>query len=320
MRGLQPIAVLVSLFVLAGPAHAVFVGGGGSHATDCLLVFDADANWPADPDRTPTEIRCADGDPCDLVGAVTGRCQFAVSVCANSTFDARCTLNGVQSITVDHAEDNGDPRFDTEFQALQSRIDNGVDPPSTTSDTCTIATTMHVPVDGPLANGACRKTRKTIRITTLSIASGGKIYKDKDRFALTCEPAIAGCDARAFYSGTFDRIQRQIFTPSCAVSACHDSQTHQNDLILETGTSYGALIDVTPTNSAAAADGWKRVLPGDSSRSYLYHKVEGDLPSGAYGGRMPFGGPYLDQHLIDIIQFWIDAGAPSTGWVPGTDG
>jgi len=319
MLRLPLVALIAGLAMLAAPAGAVIVGGGGSHATDCLLVFDADANWPPDLDRTPKEIRCVDGDPCDMDGTVNGSCEFAISVCANSTFDPRCTLNGVQTIVVDHAEDNGDPRFDTEFQALQSRIDNNIDPPSTTSDACTTATTMHVRVAGPLPNNACRKATKTIRITTRSIAAGGKVYKDKDRFNLTCEPAPAGCDPRAFYSGTFDRIQREIFTPTCAVSACHDSQTHQNNLILESGTAYNALINVMPTNGAAAAAGWMRVLPGDSSESYLYHKVEGDLPSGAYGARMPFGGPYLDQHLIDIIQLWIDGGAPDMGWVPGTD-
>jgi hypothetical protein len=34
---------------------------------------------------------------------------------------------------------------------------------------------------------------------------------------------------------------------------------------------------------------------------------------------MPLIGPPLDAHLIDVIRLWIDAGAPDTGWVPGTD-
>jgi hypothetical protein len=309
------IALLGAL--LATPVHAVIVGGGGSHTTDCLLVFDTAANWPPDPDRTPREIRCADGDPCDEDGLVNGSCQFGVAVCVNSTFDARCTLNGVQSITVDHAEDNGDPRFDPEFQALQTRIDNTIDPPSTTADDCTSATIMHVPVEGPLAGNVCRKTRKTVKVTTLSIASGGKIYKDKDKLRLTCEPAPAGCDPRAFYSGTFDRIQRQVFDQSCAVSGCHDSQTNQANMILETGAAYTNLVNVTPTNGSVPPD-WKRVLPGDSSRSFLYHKITGTLGPGQ-GAQMPFGGPMLDQHLIDIIQLWIDGGAPEMNWVPGTD-
>src|SRR5262250_3933664 len=124
------LALLISLLV-APSARGVLIGGGGSPATDCLLVFSADAN---DPPGHPHNIRCTDGDDCDLDHAVNGSCQFAVGACANSTADARCTLNGVQSITVDHAEDNGDPRFDPEFQALQTRISNTVDPPSTDPD------------------------------------------------------------------------------------------------------------------------------------------------------------------------------------------
>jgi hypothetical protein len=167
----------------------------------------------------------------------------------------------------------------------------------------------------PLASGACRKTSKTLKIVTQSTPVGGRIYKDTDRLKLTCEPAATGC--QPVYAGTFDRIQRQIFDQSCAVSGCHDSQTHQANMILETGAAYGNLVNVTPTNTFVPAD-WRRVLPGDSTRSFIYHKVTGDLTAGE-GARMPFGGPNLDPHLVDIIMLWIDAGAPDTGWVPGTD-
>ncbi len=311
------LALLALLAALATSfaVQAIIVGGGGSPSTDCLLVFSVDANYPP---GHPHHIRCTDGDAsCDLDGKVNGSCQFAVAVCANSTADPRCTLNGVQSSTVEHAQDNGDPRFDTEFQALQTRIDNTINPPTTDPDVCTTGTNMHVTVEGPFGNGICRKSWKTVKITTLSIASGGKVYRDRDEIKLTCDPSPTGCDPRAFYAGTFDRIQQQVFDQSCAVSGCHDSQTHQQNLVLETGASYGNLINITPTNMNVPPD-WKRVLPGDSSRSFIYHKVTGDLSAGE-GARMPFGGPMLDQHLIDIIQLWIDGGAPQTGWVPGTD-
>ena len=311
-----PFLVLVpALLATAIPARALVVGGGGSHATDCLLVFDVAANVP--PDR-PRNIRCADGDPCDLDGAVNGSCEFAADVCANSTADSRCTLNGVESITVAHAEDNGDPRFDPEFQALQTRIGSTIDPPTTDPDLCTTATHMHVAVRGPFASGRCKKSRKTVRLTTLSSPIAGKIYRDADRIRLTCDPAPAGCDPRAFYSGTFDRIQRQVFDQSCAVSGCHDSQSQQAGMNLEGTASYGNLVNHTVSNPNVPPD-WKRVLPGDSSRSFLFHKITGTLDAGQ-GSPMPLGGPSLDQHLIDIIQLWIDGGAPDMGWVPGTDG
>ena len=136
-RRVASIVLLAVSLVVPLRVPAAVVGGGGSPSTDCLLVFDIDANYP--PAR-PKQIRCADGDPCDLDGVVNGSCQFGVAVCANSTADARCTLDGVQSMKLDHAEDNGDPRFDPEFQALQSRIDNTIDPPSPDPDRCTAET------------------------------------------------------------------------------------------------------------------------------------------------------------------------------------
>lgn len=319
-------ALLALLGALTVPAHATVVGGGGSPATDCLLVLDADVNSPS---SKPRSIDCTDGDPaCDDDGTVNGVCEFGVSVCANSTFDPRCTLNGVTSIVVDHALDNGDPKFDTDFQALQQRISSTIDPstgsPNTDPDVCTPTTSFHVRVAGPFVGPTCKRARKSLRIVTLSSPSGaGKITKDSDKMTFTCNPAPlpAGCDPMVFFAGTFDRIQRQVFDQTCALSGCHDSQTLQNQLNLETGASYGNLINVTPFNTAAQNQipVWKRVTPGDPVISYLYRKVTGDLPDKDLGVRMPFHRGALDAHLVDIIMLWIQDGAPQTGWTPGTD-
>ena len=51
----------------------------------------------------------------------------------------------------------------------------------------------------------------------------------------------------------------------------------------------------------------------------MYHKLTGDLPDKLLGERMPRDRGKLDQFLIDIVKLWIEAGAPETGWVPGTD-
>ena len=334
-------ALLALLGALTVPAHATVVGGGGSPSTDCLLVLDADVNSPS---SKPKNVNCTDGDPaCDLDGTVNGVCEFGVSVCANSTFDPRCTLNGVTSIVVDHALDNGDPKFDTDFQALQQRITSTIDPstgsPNTDPDTCTLATSFHVAVAGPFVGPVCKRARKSLRIITLSAPSmTGKVSKDSDKMTFTCNPAPppGGCDPTAFFTGTYDRIQRQIFNQSCALSGCHDSQTLQNQLNLETGASYGNLINVTPFNTAAQGALWKRVTPGDAVTSYLFHKVAGDLPNKDYGVRMPFHRGALDDHLVNIIMLWIqdDTPAPIPGcapncctpsmvpancWTPGTD-
>ena len=140
---------------------------------------------------------------------------------------------------------------------------------------------------------------------------------------LTCLPAPEGCSPRQFFTSTFDRVQRQIFDQSCAVSACHDSQAVAANLLLETGASHTNLVDVTPTNGPAGNAGWQRIAltapgVGDLERSYLLHKLTGDLPNG-FGLRMPFGRRKLDRTLIDVITLWIAAGAPADGWVAGTD-
>ncbi len=332
MLGRPVIAVLLTVGPIALGAAAVdatVVGGGGSSRVDCLATFDADVNQPA---KKPRSIRCADGDStCDLDGVVNGVCNFRVAVCANSTFNpSACTLNGVQLITVEHAADNGDPKFDPQFQALQTRIDSDIAPyPNNTSDACTTATNFFVPIKGPLKNNKCKRNKKQIRLVTEStVAAGhGTILVDKDKIDLVCDPPVGGCDPGTLFTGTYDRVQRQIFNQSCAVSGCHDSNSFSDsgNLLLEASAFPGNLINHTPTKADAAALGWKRIVQidattGDPATSFIVHKLNGDFPgTGDFGARMPRGRPKLDATLINVITLWIQAGAPDTGWVPGTD-
>jgi hypothetical protein len=299
---------------------AAVVGGGGSAKGDCLAVFDAPANLPP---RAPRQVRCTDGDPCDADGAVNGRCAFPVAVCVNSTADPRCALTGLAAVTVSHALDNGDPLFDPEMQALATRLATVLELPETRSDRCSATTSLQVPVVGPLAGGRCRNGRKSVRLVAFSTAIAGRVRADVDHLKLTCNPAPAGCDARAFFTSTFDRIQTQIFDQSCAVGGCHDSQTTRGELLLERGAAYDNLVGRTPSNADAAAAGWQRVTVldashGDPSTSYLVRKLSGELAPGL-GKRMPFNRPKLDDRLVEVVRRWVAAGAPTEGWVPGTD-
>ena len=116
-----------------------------------------------------------------------------------------------------------------------------------------------MPIKGPLGNNHCSRKKKKLKLRSLSTPSAG-LAKDVDTLKLTCEPAtINGCDPQHLFAGTFDRIQRQIFNQSCAVSGCHDSESQTGGLLLETGASYGNLVNQTPTNAAAIAAGWLRV-------------------------------------------------------------
>src|SRR6185369_8051215 len=83
MAVLGRIAVLAGALVSALPAGAIIVGGGGSKHADCLVVFDAPANYPF---ADPTQVRCVDGDSsCDSDGTVNGVCSVRINVCVNST-------------------------------------------------------------------------------------------------------------------------------------------------------------------------------------------------------------------------------------------
>ena len=61
-------------------------------------------------------------------------------------------------------------------------------------------------------------------------------------------------------------------------------------------------------------------MSGDLETSFLFHKIEGDLPDPTFGDRMPLNRPKLSALFRDIIERWITAGAPKDPdtWVPGT--
>lgn len=312
-------ALIATQLGFTATSAATIAGGGGSKTTDCLAVFDAPVNSPV---GKPRNIVCEDGTLCDEDGDINGICEVSIRVCANNTSLPDCTLNGVDSIIVDHALDNGDPKFDPEFQALQTRIDSDITPPTATANVCTNLSAIRVAIKGPLTNNSCRKKAKKLRVRTESDVIGGRVYTDSDSLKITCVPSTAlnGCDPQTFYDSTFDRIQKQIFNQSCALSGCHDSQSQAGGLLLETGAAHATLINQDPTNPAAFGSGWKRVLPGDLVNSFVTHKLSGDLPSAAFGERMPFGKPKLPRVLRDIIDIWIQSGAPDEtgGWIPGT--
>ncbi len=322
------LAMSAALAVASSLVHAAVIGGGGSSRTDCLLALDADVNTPL---SKPRNIRCADGDPsCDLDGVVNGVCNFRVGVCANSSFNTTaCNLHGVRAVIVAHSADNGDPKFDPEFQALQTRINSDIGPfDNDDADSCTTPTNFFVPIKGPFKDDKCKGGKKTIRIVTESTpaAGMGRVLIDKDKIDLRCDPPVGGCDPGVIFTSTYDRVQRQIFDQSCAVSGCHDSNAFVNsgNLLLEESAFPANLINRTPTNADADNLGWKRITQidattGDPATSYIIHKLNGNFPGSGFGDRMPKDRPKLDATLINVITLWIQAGAPDTGWVPGTD-
>ncbi|HYB98995.1 MAG TPA: hypothetical protein VEC57_07630 [Candidatus Limnocylindrales bacterium] len=316
-------AATLVLPLSAGTSHAVNVFGGGSRLSDCAVAFEVPgANKPAPP-KAPKMVDCVDGDvSCDGDGQRNGECLFPLQLCINSGELSGCNPETVESITVDHAIDDGsDPRFDTDFQALQLRV-NLLGLPSD-SESCTTASSITVRLRGPDSSSAMKKNKKTLSLQSdVTLAAGSTIDNDKIKFS--CRPEGDGIYLPVdLYEGTFDRIRDQVFAQTCAVSGCHDSESSAGDLILLPGAAYGNLVNAAPANNAAATDGLLRVTPGDPEASLLFHKLSPGL-NPAYGSPMPLEGSDLDPALVEIIRLWIIGDgtlgpAPETGWVEGTD-
>jgi hypothetical protein len=334
MRGadLQRVIVGVGmLVVLIGTVglsvesiSAVTVPGGGSKQSDCLVVFEAPgANTPAPP-KAPRHVDCIDGDmSCDADGSRNGRCVVDLQVCVNSTAVEGCSPVKVDAVEVAHAIDDGDRRFDPDFQALQQRLDLLGFPDNDVPDLCTISSALTVVLKGPTGSGKMKKNKKRVKLTALGFAGGG-FPQDRDRMKFTCRPeGDAIYEPRDLYEGTFDRIRQQVFAQSCAISACHDSESSQGGLILLPNAAYSQIVGVAPSNPAAAVDGLLRVTAADPDLSFLYRKIADDLEPG-YGVRMPQTGAPLSGDLTELIRLWIIGDgtlgpAPETGWVVGTD-
>ncbi len=106
---------------------------------------------------------------------------------------------------------------------------------------------------------------------------------------------------------TLSQIQAQVFGPIC--SGCHSGPTG-NTLpsgmnLSSASASFNALVNV-PSLQPSGLD---RVEPGMPDDSYLIRKLEGG--PNITGSRMPQGGPFLDQAVIDEIRQWILDDAPN---------
>jgi hypothetical protein len=321
---LPSLAAIVLTMVVATPAAAVTVRGGGAVATDCVAVFDAPgANQPPPPEE-PRRVDCIDGDPsCDADGLRNGRCVFDLRLCINATAVAGCAPSSIDSLTLAHAEDDGDPRFDPDFQALQQRADLFDFPDNTDVDACTITSAVTVPLLGPTAGNTMRRGRKRVAMTATGTTGAGTA-SDRDGLRFTCRPEGDRVYLpRDLFTGTFDRIAQQVFAPRCAISGCHDSETFQNNLVLLPNSAYTQIVGVTPFNPIADAAGLQRIFPGAPVSSYLYRKITFDLEVG-WGSGMPLTGAPLSPDLVELVRLWIIGDvmlgpAPATGWVDGTD-
>ncbi|MCP4805558.1 MAG: hypothetical protein GY913_15525 [Proteobacteria bacterium] len=105
------------------------------------------------------------------------------------------------------------------------------------------------------------------------------------------------------YSYGYDDVQA-VFDSDC--TSCHSGGTPSSGMDLS-GDAYTTIVDVESQDVV----GMDLVEQGDSANSYLFHKIAGTHSSvGGAGDQMPKGGSALDTADQDLIETWIDEGAP----------
>jgi hypothetical protein len=108
-------------------------------------------------------------------------------------------------------------------------------------------------------------------------------------------------------SNLLERIERDVFATSCALSSCHAGSAPRANLDLSAGTSHSQLFMREPENPAALAQGMMRVVPFDPDASFLWMKIND--PASEYGQRMPDRGAALPAESKSWIRRWIEQGA-----------
>ena len=124
-------------------------------------------------------------------------------------------------------------------------------------------------------------------------------------------------------TSTWDVIQTVILDKNCV--ECHvagASFATQSDLVLTSNVAYSQLVNRTPNNPTARADGLTLVGTeglASAGKSFLWEKINApnqahyfdDHPG--YGALMPLGKPPLTNGELEFVLQWILAGAPSSG-------
>jgi hypothetical protein len=308
MRLLVAIALVSSL---AAPASAL-TPGGGSATTDCLAEF---AGTPANqPPARPREIRCTDNDPACDDDPTLGICRFRAEVCLNVTDPnlPGCAPQSLESFFIENAQPDTNPKHDFDFQTLEDQLNFLVLPLDASDvDVCSgeVQMSLRLPIQPSKSGGRFRRGRKSIESTL----SGPNDVRDDDRLKMTCVPGedTTPCDG---VTSTFVQIQRHIFTPTCALPTCHNVAQAEHQLSLAEGEAYANLVGVPANNLVANGAGLQRVDPGNPANSFLLKKLRGELVDGE-GVRMPRDLKPLHHLHIELIEEWIAAGAPETGFV-----
>jgi hypothetical protein len=91
------------------------------------------------------------------------------------------------------------------------------------------------------------------------------------------------------------------------VTNCHVAGGLNTDVVLTPDRALDDLLERLPVTATIPF-----VEPGDPTRSYLLHKLDDrqDEAPGGSGQAMPLGAPLLPVEVRDLVEAWIEQGAP----------
>jgi hypothetical protein len=105
-------------------------------------------------------------------------------------------------------------------------------------------------------------------------------------------------------SVSYSRQVQPLFTRNCAVSGCHVPGNPMAGLVLASGFSYDALVNVKATQTSDL-----RVEPTNPSGSYIYKKITQNPPPVGWQMPAPATGSVLTKDEKDLVGRWILQGA-----------
>ncbi|HSP98016.1 MAG TPA: hypothetical protein VL049_12325 [Candidatus Dormibacteraeota bacterium] len=137
--------------------------------------------------------------------------------------------------------------------------------------------------------------------------------------AVGATPAAAATCTQQFDS-TFALLRSIFEHKGCTSAFCHDSAA-SGGLDLTAPDLYDHLVDA-PVRSIASRPGLHRITPAKKENSLLWLNVAAATLPGQWSAplrAMPLGGlPPLTLNELQVLQLWIEEGAPREGVVPGT--
>jgi hypothetical protein len=281
-----------------------------SKAAECLQVLTSPALAPG-----AKKIKCVDNDPACDVDPTVGVCRIEVGVCVNATDPSgRCTPRDLDAYLVANVQPDTDARHVFEFMALQDAVNSMALPADSDDvDQCVDPIEMWLPLEVKIGkkSAAYKKFKQTVHATV----HAQDATTDVDALPIQCVPAPGSspCDQ---VTSTLQHLEKHVFAPTCSRQTCHSGPQSDHSLTLVEGEAHLNLVGIMPDNLQARLAGKLRVAAGDPGNSFLLDKLRGDLLENE-GERMPRGLNKISNGEIALVEAWIAAGAPATGFVEG---